>query len=149
MVSIVRENPDIVFLGEIRDRIAAEVAILLASTGHMVLATFHSAPITAVFERYKSMISPDNVPLFASSIELVVTQYLQNYSGIFFPVFEIVERSPAIQTLITENRLQELYNYKGNGVVLTREESIKRQELIIKSEIIKRKASEFEKFITR
>ncbi|MGC8789871.1 MAG: hypothetical protein ACP5QM_08205, partial [Caldisericum sp.] len=103
----------------------------------------------AVFERYKSMISPDNVPLFASSIELVVTQYLQNYNGIFFPVFEIVERSPAIQTLITENRLQELYNYKGNGVVLTREESIKRQELIIKSEIIKRKASEFEKFITR
>lgn len=40
--SIVRQDPDIIMLGEIRDRLSAEVAVQAALTGHKVLSTFHS-----------------------------------------------------------------------------------------------------------
>jgi len=74
MRSILRHDPDIVMVGEMRDRETAELAIKLANTGHLTFSTLHTndAP-SAVSRLYKMGIEPF---LIASSINLVVAQRL-------------------------------------------------------------------------
>ncbi len=72
--SILRHDPDIVMVGEMRDRVTAELAIKLANTGHLTFSTLHTndAP-SAVSRLYKMGIEPF---LIANAINLVVAQRL-------------------------------------------------------------------------
>ncbi len=72
--SILRHDPDVVMVGEMRDRATAELAIKLANTGHLTLSTLHTndAP-SAVSRLYKMGIEPF---LIAYAINLVVSQRL-------------------------------------------------------------------------
>jgi type IV pilus assembly protein PilB len=72
--SVLRHDPDIVMVGEMRDRQTAELAIKLANTGHLTFSTLHTndAP-SAVSRLYKMGIEPF---LIAYAINLVVAQRL-------------------------------------------------------------------------
>ena len=72
--AILRHDPDIVMVGEIRDRLTAEIAVKLANTGHLTLSTLHTndAP-SAVSRLYKMGIEPF---LIAYSINIIVAQRL-------------------------------------------------------------------------
>ena len=72
--SILRHDPDIVLVGEMRDRETAEIAIKLANTGHLTFSTLHTndAP-SAVSRLYKMGIEPF---LIAYAINLIVAQRL-------------------------------------------------------------------------
>lgn len=72
--SILRHDPDIVLVGEIRDRITADIAIKLANTGHLTFSTLHTndAP-SAIARLYKMGIEPF---LLASAINIIVAQRL-------------------------------------------------------------------------
>jgi type IV pilus assembly protein PilB len=72
--AILRHDPDIVMVGEIRDRLTAEIAVKLANTGHLTLTTLHTndAP-SAVSRLYKMGIEPF---LIAYSINIIVAQRL-------------------------------------------------------------------------
>ncbi len=74
MRSILRHDPDIVMVGEMRDRPTAEIAIKLANTGHLTFSTLHTndAP-SAVSRLYKMGIEPF---LIANAINIVVAQRL-------------------------------------------------------------------------
>lgn len=71
---IVRHDPDIVMVGEIRDKVTADVAIKLANTGHLTLATLHTndAP-SAISRLYKMGVEPF---LLAYAINIIVAQRL-------------------------------------------------------------------------
>ena len=72
--SILRHDPDIVMVGEVRDSKTAEVAIKLANTGHLTFTTLHTNDACSVVSRlYKMGIEPF---LIAYSINLVVAQRL-------------------------------------------------------------------------
>ena len=72
--SILRHDPDIVMVGEIRDAETAEIAIKLANTGHLTFSTLHTNDAPSVLSRlYKMGIEPF---LIAYSINLVVAQRL-------------------------------------------------------------------------
>ena len=72
--SILRHDPDIVMVGEIRDKITAETAIKLANTGHLTFSTLHTndAP-SAISRMYKMGIEPF---LLAYAINIIVAQRL-------------------------------------------------------------------------
>ncbi len=72
--SILRHDPDVVLVGEIRDRITADIAIKLANTGHLTFSTLHTndAP-SAIARLYKMGIEPF---LLASAINIIVAQRL-------------------------------------------------------------------------
>jgi type IV pilus assembly protein PilB len=72
--AILRHDPDIVMVGEIRDKLTAEIAVKLANTGHLTLSTLHTndAP-SAVSRLYKMGIEPF---LIAYSINIIVAQRL-------------------------------------------------------------------------
>jgi type II secretory ATPase GspE/PulE/Tfp pilus assembly ATPase PilB-like protein len=72
--AILRLDPDIVMVGEIRDLDTAKTALQAALTGHLVLATFHAGSAAAALTRIADIIGQN--PLFVSAIRLVMAQRL-------------------------------------------------------------------------
>ena len=72
--SVLRLDPDVVMVGEIRDADTAKTAIQASITGHLVLSTFHANSTSAAFSRMIDLIGAN--PIFSSSIRLVVAQRL-------------------------------------------------------------------------
>lgn len=72
--SVLRLDPDVVMVGEIRDQDTARTAIQASITGHLVLSSFHATSTSAAFSRMIDMIGQN--PIFASAIRLVIAQRL-------------------------------------------------------------------------
>jgi type II secretory ATPase GspE/PulE/Tfp pilus assembly ATPase PilB-like protein len=72
--SVLRLDPDVVMIGEIRDADTAKTAIQASITGHLVLSSFHANTTAAAFSRMIDMIGVN--PIFSSAIRLVIAQRL-------------------------------------------------------------------------
>ena len=72
--SILRLDPDVVMVGEIRDADTAKSAIQASITGHLVLSSFHANNTSAAFSRMIDLIGVN--PIFSSAIRLVIAQRL-------------------------------------------------------------------------
>lgn len=72
--SVLRLDPDVVMVGEIRDGDTAKTAIQASITGHLVLSSFHANSTAAAFSRMIDLIGVN--PIFSSSIRLIVAQRL-------------------------------------------------------------------------
>ncbi len=72
--AVLRLDPDIVMVGEIRDNDTSKTALQAALTGHLVLATFHAGSAAAALTRISDIIGQN--PLFVSAIRLVMAQRL-------------------------------------------------------------------------
>lgn len=72
--AVMREDPNVVMIGEIRDIDTAKTALQAALTGHLVLSTFHATNAAAAISRMLDMIGQN--PLFASAIRMIIAQRL-------------------------------------------------------------------------
>lgn len=72
--SVLRLDPDIVMVGEIRDQDTARTAIQASITGHLVLSSFHANSTSAAFSRMIDLIGVN--PIFSSAIRLLIAQRL-------------------------------------------------------------------------
>jgi type II secretory ATPase GspE/PulE/Tfp pilus assembly ATPase PilB-like protein len=72
--AVLRLDPDVVMVGEIRDKDTAKTALQGALTGHLVLSTFHASSAAAALTRMQDMVGIN--PLFASAIRLIMAQRL-------------------------------------------------------------------------
>lgn len=72
--SVLRLDPDVVMVGEIRDADTAKTAIQASITGHLVLSSFHANSTSAAFSRMIDLIGVN--PIFSSSIRMVMAQRL-------------------------------------------------------------------------
>ena len=72
--SVLRLDPDVVMVGEIRDSDTARTAIQASITGHLVLSTFHANSASTAFSRMIDMIGVN--PIFSSAVRLVIAQRL-------------------------------------------------------------------------
>ena len=72
--SVLRLDPDVVMVGEIRDGDTAKTAIQASITGHLVLSTFHATDTAAAFSRMIDLIGQN--PIFSTAIRLVIAQRL-------------------------------------------------------------------------
>ncbi|MBP5647777.1 Flp pilus assembly complex ATPase component TadA [Candidatus Saccharibacteria bacterium] len=72
--SVLRLDPDVVMVGEIRDGDTAKTAIQASITGHLVLSSFHANSTSAAFSRMIDLIGVN--PIFSSSIRLIIAQRL-------------------------------------------------------------------------
>jgi twitching motility protein PilT len=75
-----RQNPDVIMVGELRDRETVETALRAALTGHLVLSTLHTADAVESLTRLSAMFRPDEVPMIrgalAATIKAVISQRL-------------------------------------------------------------------------
>ncbi|HEV2412690.1 MAG TPA: GspE/PulE family protein [Candidatus Saccharimonadales bacterium] len=72
--AVMRLDPDVIMVGEIRDVDTARTAIQASITGHLVLSTFHATDAPAALSRMIDMIGPN--PIFASAIKMIIAQRL-------------------------------------------------------------------------
>ena len=111
--SFLRQDPDVIMVGEIRDLETAEIAIKAAQTGHMVLSTLHTNDASQTIARLMNMgIAPYNI---TSSVTLVIAQRLARRLHECKQLMDLPEN-----TLLTEGFSQEeiaagLEIYAANG----------------------------------
>jgi type II secretory ATPase GspE/PulE/Tfp pilus assembly ATPase PilB-like protein len=72
--SVLRLDPDVVMVGEIRDQDTAKTAVQASITGHLVLSSFHANSASAAMSRMIDLIGVN--PIFSSAIRLVIAQRL-------------------------------------------------------------------------
>ena len=118
--AILREDPDVILVGEMRDLETISAAITLAETGHLVFATLHTrnAPqtidrIVDVFPAYQQ----DQIKVqLANALEAVVAQQLlPRASGGRIPCLELMVANSAIRNLVREGRTEQLYSIMETG----------------------------------
>lgn len=139
--SALREDPDVILLGEMRDLETIRLALTAAETGHLVMATLHtsSAPrsisrIIDVFDTGEKNIIRN---MLSESFQAVICQTLaKKIGGGRVPAFEIMLGTPAIRNLIREDKIAQMYTSmqtSGNIGMCTLDQYL--QELIGKGKI--------------
>lgn len=108
-----REAPDVILLGELRDRDTIAAALTAAETGHLVLATLHAPSAAGAIDRVIDVF-PENAQRqirnqLAGSLRTVVTQYLlPRRDGGRAPAIELVPVTPAVCNIIRKGDLHTL-----------------------------------------
>ncbi|MCD6460691.1 type IV pilus twitching motility protein PilT [bacterium] len=105
-----RQDPDVILVGEMRDLETMEAAITAAETGHLVFATLHTTGATQTIDRIIDAFPTNQQEQIRSqlsvSIELIISQQLLSHTSGRgrIAAFEIMVATPSIQNLIRENK---------------------------------------------
>jgi twitching motility protein PilT len=116
-----RQSPDILFLGEIRDSETAITALHAAETGHLVISTLHSSSVVETLDRFSHLLKSETsgaLNLLASQLIGVISQQLlPRLGGGLFPALEYLQNEAATRRWILEHKLTELQDHlqKSNG----------------------------------
>jgi len=113
--SVLREDPDVVFIGEMRDLETISSALTIAETGHLVFSTLHtnsaSQTIDRIIDVFPEYTKAQVRMQVASTLEAVLSQRLvPTLGGGRIPAVEIMLGSPAIKTAIREGKTQMIDN---------------------------------------
>lgn len=108
-----REDPDIIVVGEIRDLATAESILQAVNTGHLVFSTVHTLDARETVDRLIAIFPNEEQnrirETLASTLEAVISQRLiRGISGEMIPAVEMMFRSPQIQELIRNKRDHEI-----------------------------------------
>jgi twitching motility protein PilT len=116
-----RQDPDVILIGEMRDVETLRIALRAADTGHQVFATVHSARAAQTIERIIAMFPPAEHKMLLSqlshSLEAIVSQRLVplREEGQRRPAVEILRGGPVTEKYVLEGRLNELSSYIEGG----------------------------------
>ncbi len=120
LTHIVRQDPDVILIGEMRDMETMAAAITAAQTGHLVLSTTHTIDAQQTISRIIDIFPPHQQNQIriqlADSIRAVISQRLLpvKESGMV-PAFEILVATGLIRSLIEENRFSEVKEQMEKG----------------------------------
>lgn len=121
--SALREDPDIILMGELRELETIRLALTAAETGHLVLATLHTTCATKTIDRIidvfpaseKSMVRS----MLSESLQAVISQrLLKKVGGGRVACHEILICNAAIRNLIREDRIAQMYSAMQTGAGL-------------------------------
>jgi twitching motility protein PilT len=117
----VRQSPDVILIGEMRDRETMEAALTAAETGHMVFATLHTVNATQTVERIINYFPPYQHNLIRLQLSLilrgVISQRLipkKSEQG-RVPAVEMMIESPTVKDLLANGKTAELYEAIKDG----------------------------------
>lgn len=114
--SALREDPDVVLVGELRDLETIRLALTAAETGHLVFATLHTSSAAKTIDRVVDVFPSEEKDMvrtmLSESLEAVISQTLlktRDGSG-RVAAHEIMICTPAIRHLIRENKISQMYS---------------------------------------
>jgi twitching motility protein PilT len=110
---VLRQDPDIIMIGEMRDSVSFTSAMSAADTGHLVLSTVHttnaSQSISRILDFFKADEREQIRRQLAGTMQAVVCQRMvATLAGGMTPALEIMINTPTVKKLIEENRLDKL-----------------------------------------
>lgn len=127
-----RQDPDIILLGELRDAETIRLALTAAETGHLVFATLHTRSAIQSMERIIDVFSAEEKQFvssqLANTLQAVVCQRLvPDLKGSRVAAYEVLINTPAVSNMIRENKRHQLQSLLQTGSALgmqTMEQSI-------------------------
>ncbi|WP_456372694.1 PilT/PilU family type 4a pilus ATPase [Thiolapillus sp.] len=113
LMNAMREAPDVILIGEIRERSTMQHAIAYAETGHLCLSTLHGSNASHVLQRIMTFFPKDmHEQLFmdlAHNLVAIISQRLvRNHEGKRMPAVEVLLITPLIRDLIAKGKLDEV-----------------------------------------
>jgi len=100
---VLRQDPDIILIGEIRDALTMEIALMAADTGHLVLSTLHTVDATQTINRVISFFPPHQHQeiryLLSATLQAVIAQRLIPMKG--------EGRIPAVEVMVVTSTIRE------------------------------------------
>lgn len=115
-----RQAPDVILLGEMRDHETIQTAMTAAETGHLVIATLHTRGAVNTIDRIIDAFPPNQQsqirPQLSMVLHTVVSQrLLAGVQGRLVPAFEIMHVNPAIRSLIRDNKIHQIDSVIASG----------------------------------
>lgn len=113
--SVLRQDPNVVVVGEMRDFETISAAVTIAETGHLVLATLHTNSAAQTIDRIIDVfpeIQQQQIRVQLSAIlEAIISQRLMpSVGGALVPAIEVLLTSPAVRNLIREGKTHQIDN---------------------------------------
>jgi twitching motility protein PilT len=107
---VLRQDPNVIMVGEMRDITSVRVALRAADTGHLVFATVHATNAQQTVERIIAMFDPEQHNLLLTQLGLnveavIAMRLVQARAGGRLPVCEIMRGTGTVRKLIRENRV--------------------------------------------
>lgn len=108
-----RQSPDVILLGEMRDHETMSVAMTAAETGHLMLSTLHTIGASNTIDRIIDAFPPNQQHQIAVQLSMVLQavisqQLVPTVDGKLIPAFEIMLLNPAIKTMIRESKIHQI-----------------------------------------
>ncbi len=118
---VLRQDPDIIMVGEMRDAISFSAAIQAADTGHLVLSTLHTQNASQSIGRILDFFRPEEREQvrrqLAGTLKAVICQRMvQTVSGGVTPSLEILINTPTVRKMLEENRIEKISAAIETGV---------------------------------
>lgn len=115
-----REDPDIIVIGELRDLETIEMAISASETGHLVIGTMHTSDASTTLNRVLDVFPPAQQTQIRASVAeclrgIVCQRLLPGVRGGLVPAVEILVANRAIAALVREGKMQGLRNVLETG----------------------------------
>jgi twitching motility protein PilT len=110
---VMRQDPDVIMIGEIRDPLSVETALHAAETGHLVLTTLHASSTAGAVNRLLDMFPPESrdalrLNLATNLLAILCQQLAPAIRGGVLPVVEILINTPTVRSLLEKNKLEVL-----------------------------------------
>ena len=139
--SALREDPDIILVGEIRDLETIRLALTAAETGHLVFGTLHTTSAAKTIDRVIDVFPAEEKDMvramLSESLQAVISQtLLKKNGGGRVAAHEIMIGTPAIRNLIRENKIAQMYSAIQTGAaqgMTTLDQTLK--QLVAKGQI--------------
>ena len=115
-----REDPDVIYIGEMRDLETIQLAITAAETGHLVLGTLHTSSAAKTVERIVDVFPGDQqeqarLQVSTSLLGIMSQTLCKNTSGKRSLAYELLINTPAISNLIRERKVSQIYSQLQTG----------------------------------
>ncbi len=145
--SALREDPDVILVGEMRDLETIRLALSAAETGHLVFGTLHTSSAAKTVDRIVDVFPAAEKEMvramMSESLRAVISQtLLKKIGGGRIAAHEIMIGTPAIRNLIRENKIAQMYSAIQTGQQIgmqTLDQNL--QELVARGLITKEEAS--------
>ena len=131
--AVLREDPDVILVGELRDSESVSAALTAAETGHLVLSSLHASSVVNALNGIFDLFPPDRQEgirgRVAEALEAVVSQRLLPSGDGRSAAFEVLLTNPDVRRIIREGGLKRLAEVMRDGAeqgMLTVEESVRR-----------------------
>lgn len=117
---LLRQSPDVIVLGEIRDRISAQAAMTLAETGHLIIATLHTRGSIGSINRLVDFFPPEQSAQIRSQLSsalagIIWQQLLPKKPDGLIVACEVLVAIPSLRALIRQGRTHEIYSILQSG----------------------------------
>ncbi|OCG25270.1 hypothetical protein A9G22_00100 [Gilliamella sp. App2-1] len=114
-----RQDPDIILLGELRNKYSIQAALTAAETGHLVFATLHTSSAIQAINRIIDVFedsSRDFIRLqLSNSLKAIINQKLVPVENGRKALFEVLINTPAVSNLINEGKIKQIFSLMQTG----------------------------------